>query len=319
MTELPYLLHYASIALTVSISSLGVAIGEGLTSKAAIEAINKQPSVRSEIARLAILGMALIETAAILGVLMAIMLLVASEQPADKVHSATAKIGIILAICLSSFVIGIVSSFPAQAACQSVARQPFFSQKITRFMLITQSIIQTPMVFSFIIAVFIKNQAQFITNYNDSLRLIASGLCIGLGSIGPSIGLANFARSACKAISINRSAYNQLLSFTFLSQAIIESSIIFSLLIAITLITTTVNPTNSTAGIATLAAGLCMGIGTFGPGIASGKMASIACTQIALDPSAQSRIARASIFGQGLIDTFAIYALLVSFLIIYFR
>ena len=73
---------------------------------------------------------------------------------------ALLNLGIAFAISLSGFVLGLVSALPAQQAVLAIARQPFFSQKIFRFMLITQSIIQTPIVFGFIIAMFIKDQAN---------------------------------------------------------------------------------------------------------------------------------------------------------------
>jgi len=319
MIPLPDLVHFGTIALAVSITGIGVGIGEGLTSSSAITAINKQPGAKAEISRIAILGMALIETAAILGLVISIMLLFTNPQEAvNPYYSSVAKLGIAFAICLSGLVIGIVSAQPAQEACLAVARQPFIVQKILRFMMISQSIIQTPIIFGFIIAMFIKNQATSINSSAECLRLIASGLCIGLGSIGPAIGLAHFAKMACRAVGVNKAAYNKILSFTFISQAVIETPIIFALMVSLILITTTTNPDKPLDGLAMLSAALCIGLGTFGPGISSGRTAAAACTQIALKPELQSMISRISMFAQGLIDTFAIYALLISAMLIMF-
>ena len=71
-------------------------------------------------------------------------------------------------------------------------------------------------------------------------------------------------------------------------------------------------------GIALLAAGIAMGLGTLGPGISSGRTAAAACKEIARDPELYSSLARSSIFAQGIIDTAAIYVLLASALIILF-
>lgn len=231
-------------------------------------------------------------------------------------YTGIATLGIALAICISGFVIGIVSAFPAQQACLAIARQPFFAQKIVRFMLITQSIIQTPIVFSFIIAMLIKAQLTTIDSLADSFRLLGAGICIGFGSIGPSIGLAQFARTACSGLGINRDAYNKLLPFTFLSEAIIETPIIFALVVSILLLVTGIPNGNLLVGIAMLFAGFCTGFGTIGAGISSGKTSSAACHQIALAPEKYSLLARVSMFSQGLIDTCAIYALLISLLLI---
>jgi F0F1-type ATP synthase membrane subunit c/vacuolar-type H+-ATPase subunit K len=304
-------LHYGTIALTVGINSIGVGLGEGLTSRAALKAIDIQPSAQNDIARVAILGTALIETSAIMGVTIAFYLLLGSKGASQALPSSIAEVGIALAICLSGLVIGLASSFPAREACMAIARQPFFADKILRFMLITQSIIQTPIIFGFIIAIFIRTQAANISTIPEALTLVASGLCIGLGSIGPAIGLAVFAKHACRGLGINRNAYNNLMSFTFISQAIIETPMIFALLVSLMLIILPSTPT-MLSGIAFIGAAFCMGIGTLGPGIASGRTASAACHQIALKPELYSSISKVSMFAQGLIDTCAIYTFLIA-------
>lgn len=309
------LLHFCTIALTVGINSVSVGIGEGLTSQAALKAINKQPSAKNDIARVAILGTALIETSAIMGVTIAFFLMLGSHDATQSVPANIAEVGIALSICLSGFIIGLASSLPAQEACMAIARQPFFADKILRFMLITQSIIQTPIIFGFIIALFIRSQAAHAQTLAESFMLIAAGLCIGLGSVGPAIGLALFAKNACQGLGINRKAYPQLMSFTFISQAIIETPMIFALTISLMFMFYGTTPTLF-ASATWIAAAFCMGIGTLGPGIASGKTAAAAVHQIALQPKYYSNISKVSMFAQGLIDTCAIYSFLIAFVLI---
>ncbi len=313
---LPEFIHYGTIAFAVGINSVGVGIGEGMTSAAAIDAINKQPEARGEIVRTAILGMALIETAAILGAVIAIMLLLGTTNSIQPYYGGLAKLGIAFAICLSGLVLGFASALPARAACNAIARQPFFAQPILRFMLITQSLLQGPIVFGFITATIIQYQAASINTLEDSLRLIASGLCIGLGSIGPSIGLAIFAKNAVQSLGINRRAYPQLFSFTLISQTIIETPIIFAFVISLSLLLLP-QANNLLYSIALLSAALCTGLGTFGPGISSGKTAAAASKQIAFNPHESNTLSRVSMFAQGMIETCAIYAVLVSFVLIF--
>ena len=123
-------------------------------------------------------------------------------------------------------------------------------------------------------------------------------------------------KSACHGLGINRDAYDRLFSFTFVSEAIIETPIIFALIISIVLITSTIAPDNLLKGVMMLSAGLCMSIGTIGPGISSGKTAAAAAHQIALDPEKYSILSRLSMVAQGLIDTCAIYALLIAGMLI---
>lgn len=318
MIDIDYgtLLHYVTPALTVSLSAVGAGIGEGLASKSALEAINIQPGARGSISKTMILGSALIETASIMGLLISIILLWGTKEIPYTLYSGLATLGIAFAICIAGFLIGIVSAWPAQEACLATARQPFFAQTIFRFMLVTQSLIQTPIIFGFIVAIMIRNQIPTITTFADSMRLLSAGISIGVGCIGPGIGLAVFARTACRGLGINRNAYNKILPFTFLSEAIIETPIIFALVISIFLLFTTIHQDTIFSGTAMLAAGLCIGLGTMGAGISSGKMSAAACHQIALDPRNYTNLSRISMFGQGLIDSSAIYAFLIALLLI---
>ena len=321
MAEFTEFIHFGTVAFTVAINAIGVGIGQGLTGAAAIESINQQPAARNEINKTAILSMALIETSAVMGTFISVLLLLKTKNSSNSFYGNLAEIGIAFAICCSGFVLGIVSAFPARAACFAIARQPFFGQQISRFMMISLSLLQTPIIFGFIVALFIQGQAATITTLRDSLRLIASGFCIGFGSVGPAIGLALFAQKACQGIGINRHSYNQIFSFTLISQAIIETPIIFALMIssALLFLKPSLAQENILDGITLLAAGLCTGLGTLGPGISSGRTARAAAEQIAINPDTHGSLSRISMFAQGLIETGAIYAVLISFLLLFFR
>ncbi len=316
MIDASFFIHYSTIALTVAINTLGAALGGGIVMYAALNALNIQPQAKAEITKISLLGLAILDTAAIMGCSMAFIILASSTVPTG--YAGIAELGITFAICLPGFIIGLVSALPAYQACLSVARQPFFSQKILRFMLITQSLIQTPIVFGFIIAMFIKNQIVDGITLAQALKLIASGLCIGLGSIGPAIGMAHFAYTACRGIGRNRNAYNKLMSFTFISEAIIETPIIFAFVVSI-LVLFSEQHDNLLTGLALLSAAICTGLGTIGPGIGSGRVAAGACSQIALHPEQYSLLSRLSMVGQGLVDSSAIYAFGISIMLIMLR
>lgn len=304
-------------ALAIIMTSLSVGISQGITNNAAVSAMNIQPHAKDDIAKLALLGSALIETASILAVFVSAIVLLDQTEPSNFLYSELAKIGIGFAICSAGFAIGLASSGPAAQACYAVARQPFMAPKIFNFMLITLSVIQTPLIFAFIVALLIKGQAASAASLADSLRLIGSGFAVGIGCVGPAIGLSLFTRTAIRGLGINKNAYNRLLVFTFISQAIIDAPIIFSLLIALTLLLVGAPVNHALMGINFLAAGLCMGLGTFGPGLSSGRIASAACEQITHNPDAYPMISRASIFAQGIVDTMAIYSLLIAILLIF--
>ncbi len=302
--------NYLIASLTIIVSAISVGLSQGLTNKAAFESIDIQPHIKDKISNLSLLSSALIETSAIVSVFVALILLFEDVQAINPFYSDLAKIGIGFAIIGSGLIIGLFSAWPAQEACYATARQPFHAQSIFNFTLIVLSVIQTPLILAFIVALFIKVQATLIASLADSLRLIGAGIAIGLGSIGPAIGLAHFARTAIKGIGSNRNAYGRILTFTFISQAIIESPTIFSLVTSLFLLGSV--PKTLIAGIAMLMAGITTGLGMFGPGLSSGRTAAAACKEIATNPEQYSALARTSIFAQGVIDSAAIYVLLIA-------
>lgn len=314
-------LHYGAIASSIALSSISVGFGEGLISWSALKAIDRQPAAQSDIMRVAMIGMALVETVAVLGLLISILLLFYTSKSSGDIFINYAEIGIIAAMGITGLVVGLASAIPAQAACHAVARQPFFAQRISGFMLMTQVITQTPIISAFLVSLFIQNQSGVIITLTDSLRLIASGLCVGIGSIGPAIGLSTFAKAAISSLGKNSKAYDKLLSFTFISEALIETPVIFCLLIAITLLFAVPYSTteNIIDGVIFLAAGLCTGLGTLGAGISSGVTSAAACTQIGENPDSYNILSRTSILAQSLIETIVLYTVILSLLMILFR
>lgn len=314
-------IHYGAITASIAISSISVGFGEGLISWSALKAMDRQPTAKDDIMRVAIIGMTLVETVAILGFLISILLLIYTNIESTNEFSYYSEMGIIAAMGITGLTIGLASTFPAQTACDAVARQPFFSHRISSFMLLAQVLIQTPMISAFLVSLFIQGQAGSATNISDSLRLIASGLCIGIGSIGPAIGLSSFAKSAVQGLGRNIKAYDKLLSFTFISQALIETPIIFCLIVSSILLFVVPRPIidSSLDGIIFLSAALCTGLGTLGAGISSGKTAAAACTQIGENPELYSVISRTSILAQTLIETMVLYTVILSLLMILLR
>ena len=72
----------------------------------------------------------------------------------------------------------------------------------------------------------------------------------------------------------------------------------------------------ATAGKA-LGAGLCMGIGAIGPGIGEGTAVAHALDGMARQPEATGTLRSTMIMGCAIAETTGIYALLISFLILF--
>ena len=306
--------HYSACALTVILPSLGVSFGQALTSAAALEALNLQPHARSEISRTLLIALVLIETAAIISFIIGfqLMLFVPHTTFENAAYIHYGELGIAFALGIGGAIAGILSCLPARQACLAIARQPFLTNKIQLLMGITQSLMQTPIIFGLIVSLFILKQVETATQLADSFRFIGAGFCVGVGSIGPVIGLARLSEEACRSVGVNRSAFSKVLSFTVVSAALIESAIIFCLVIALFLLN--INSTHKAdyQGLIYLAAGAVMAIGTLGVGISSGRLTAQACKVFSRNPELYSEVSKTSFFSQVLIETSAVYALVIS-------
>ncbi|MBI2344693.1 hypothetical protein HYV10_01315 [Candidatus Dependentiae bacterium] len=302
--------------LPAVLSGIGTSIGQGIINKNAMESLNRQPSASSSISKISIIGMAIVETAAIMGMVISILLINDPKINADTFFSNLAAAGIALALGISGLCAGIAAALPAAKTCQSIAHQPFMYTKLLNMMLIVQTLIMTPNMFGMIIALLIKNKITAIEILPEAMQLFASGLSIGIGCIGPSIGLSIFASSACSAVGINKKSFNKIMTFTFVCEAIIETPAIFALLISLIILTTTIKPESAIQGWQFIAAALCMGLSTIAPGINAGKTGAAACKQMGLNLEQYPSLSKLALLALAMIDSFAIYGLLVSIVLL---
>jgi len=70
----------------------------------------------------------------------------------------------------------------------------------------------------------------------EAAKLLAAGLCMGLGAIGPGIGEGVVAGKAIEAMSRNPKMADKILPNMLLGMAITESTGIYSLVIALILL-----------------------------------------------------------------------------------
>lgn len=305
-------IHYGTIGATIALGAAGIALGEGMIARDTMEAQYEQPQAQREISRLSFIAMALTETAAILALtIMIILFLTVKPSLPNFEAQAIARLGILFAVGCSGFAVGIVSSMPAGAAVRSVARQPLIANKIMNLMLLTMTIIQTPIIFGFIIGLLIHTSVNTTTTVLEAWRFCAAGIAIGIGSIGPVIGQGIFAKVACASLGIRRQAYKRIVSFALFSQALIETPILLACLISFILILT-VTVTNYLQLTAALVAAATIGIGTLVPGISAGLVAAKSCQAMTQHPEQQADITRTSLLVQTFLDTLPIYCLVVS-------
>jgi F-type H+-transporting ATPase subunit c len=309
-------MRFVAIASSIGLSALGAGIGQGLATQGALGAMMRQQLGNNHIYRMMVVGLAFIESCAVLTLVISIVMLFTSSG-AHTIPIGLAEVGIGLAMGIASCSAAIASSFAVISSAHAIARQPFFSQRIITLMVIVQTLIETSVIFAFVVALIIRAQIVATMGLPDGLRYVAAGLAIGLGSVGPSIGHAIFAYACCRAIGMNKHAYAQIFSFTLLSEAIIEAPLIFSLVVAVVLLFKPFTLSSAyTDAIAFVVGALTVGIGAGSASVGTGMVASRSITQIALNPLIYGAITRTALLAQAIIESTGIYSLIVSLLII---
>jgi F-type H+-transporting ATPase subunit c len=146
---------------------------------------------------------------------------------------------------------------------------------------------------------------------------LAAGLCMGFGAIGAAVGEGYTAQRALQAIARQPAVSADIQKTMLVGQAVAESASIFALVVAILLLFTPWGAETALQQAALLSAGLCMGLGAIGPGLGAGLPGGAACQGMARTPRVKSQMATTMLVGQGVAQTPSVFALLVSFLLLF--
>lgn len=143
------------------------------------------------------------------------------------------------------------------------------------------------------------------------------GLCMGVGAIGAAIGEGRTAAEANLAISRNTKMAGDIFKSMLIGQAIAESASIFALVIAMILLFTKFPAESYITVAAIVSAGLSMGFGAMGSGIGAGYPAGAACTGMSRQPAMSGKLTTNMLIGSAVCQTPSIFALVVSFILIF--
>jgi len=214
---------------------------------------------------------------------------------------------------------GIGSGFPGGEACLGMARQPAIAGKLTTNMLIGSAVCQTPAIFSMVVALML----MFMDFGNLPLAptwaaFLGAGLSTGLAAIGSGLGGGMAAGASCGGIARNPDTFGQVTTTMLVGQAVSQTPSIFGLLISFVLMFKAFPETVAlSASMALLGAGICMGFGGIGPGIGNGLTAEGAVKWVARNIDAAGSLTRTMLVGQAVSQSTAIYAMVVSLVLIF--
>ena len=304
--------------VSIGLGAVGAAIGEGYTASEANLAVARRPENSGDLFKNMLVGQAVAESASIFALVVSILLLFVDAPGSGKIKAA-ALLGAGVSMGFGAVGSGLGSGFPGGQACLGISRQPAVASRLTTNMLIGSAVCQTPAIFSMVVAlmlIFMDFSAQPLQP--TWAALIGAGLSTGLAAIGSGYGGGLAAGASCDSVARQPRSAGQVTTTMLVGQAVAQTPSIFGLLISFILMFKAFPEADSlSAPMALLAAGMCMGFGGIGPGIGNGMTAEGAVRWVARNLEHAGDLMRTMLVGQAVAQSTAIYAMVISLVLIF--
>ena len=223
--------------LSMGLGAIGSGVGSGFPAGAACEGMARQPGASGRLTTNMLIGSAVAQTPAIFALVTSFILIFTDFSARPLSPTWAAILGAGFASGLGAIGSGLGGGLVAQTSCQGVARQPLAATPVTNVMLLGQAVTQTTAIYGLLVSFILIFKSFPVTNaLAPSMALLAAGLCMGIGAIGPGIGEGFTARSAVDWISRNEGSTADLTRVMLVGQAVSESTGIYSLVVALVLI-----------------------------------------------------------------------------------
>jgi F-type H+-transporting ATPase subunit c len=309
---------YTGGGLAIGLGAVGAAIGEGYTAAQANLAVSRNTELSGDIFKNMLVGQAVAESASIFSLVIAILLLFIDDSGASLTRAAALG-GAGLCMGFGAMGSGVGAGLPGGAACFGIARQPAVAPRLTTNMLIGSAVCQTPAIFSMVVAlmlIFMDFSAAPL--WPVWAALLGAGLSTGLAAIGSGYGGGLAAAASCEGIARQPNTVPNVTTIMLVGQAVAQTPSIFGLLVSFVLMFKRFPGSETIApAVGLLAAGLCTGFGGIGPGIGNGMAAEGAVRWVARNVTHASELMRTMLVGQAVSQSTAIYAMVVSLVLIF--
>jgi len=146
--------------------------------------------------------------------------------------------------------------------------------------------------------------------------LLGAGLAMGFGAIGSAVGEGFTASEAARGMSRQPRMQGELLRTMLVAQAIAESSGIFSLVVAASLVFSRYDVSSFEAAMAVIGAGLAVGVAAIGCGTGCGLAGGRGCAGVARQPGAARKITVTMLLSQALSESPAIFGFVIALILI---
>lgn len=137
---------------------------------------------------------------------------------------------------------------------------------------------------------------------------LGAGLAVGLAGAGVAMGQGKLAGTSIEMMGKSPKMANTLMVYTILGVALVESAVIYGLVIAFQIMAV-----SGAAEANVIGAGLAIGLAGFGAGYGEGHIISAALVAMNRNPEAKDKILQFMVLFIALAETAAIYGLVIAF------
>jgi len=138
--------------LASGFSAIGSGIGCGVVAQNSVEGIARQPQAVRPVTTTMLLGQAVTQTPAILGLLVAFILLFVEFPATDRIAPAMALLGAGLCMGLGAIGTGVGGGIASAGGVKWVARNEAYTGTITRVMLVGMAVAQSTAIYAMVVA-----------------------------------------------------------------------------------------------------------------------------------------------------------------------
>jgi ATP synthase F0 subunit c len=223
--------------LCMGFGAIGSGIGSGFPGGQACYGISRQPAVTSRLTTNMLIGSAVCQTPAIFSMVVALMLIFIDFGKAPVYPTWAALIGAGISTGLAAIGSGYGGGLAAGASAEGIARNPEAVTNVTTTMLVGQAVAQTPSIFGLLVSfVLLFKSFPESQALSASMALLAAGLSMGFGGIGPGIGNGMAAEGAVRWVARNTESAGDLMRTMLVGQAVSQSTAIYAMVISLVLV-----------------------------------------------------------------------------------
>ena len=293
------LLNYFGPGLAIWLSWIWVAIGQWILAKKSMEVMGKNPKMMTFFLTITILGLALVESAAIYWLVVAFQLL--DSQTIGLGSSIWAG----ASIWLTGLGAWIWEGLLIAWALWAMNRNPSAKLKIMAFMVLFVALIEVVAIYGLIVSF------QIINSWIESFAYIGAWLAIWLAWLGVAVGQWLLSSKSLETMWVNPKLMTFFLTITILGMALVESAAIYGLIVSFSILAS-----ETIALYAAIGAGCAIWFAWLWAWIWEGTLIRGAISAMNTSPESKYKIMAFMVLFVALVEVVAIYGLIIAYTIL---